>query len=291
MNDIIAVLDVSKCIDCRCCVISCKDEYALNDYAPFSAAMPFRGQKWVHIDKVERGTWPRVKASSLPILCVHCDDAPCVKAATGGAVYKRPDGIVIIDPVKSKGQKQIVDSCPYGVIFWNEEKEIPQKCTFCVHRLEKGELPRCMAACAGEAIKIGERSALMFTQGQIHWTEPEVLHPHLKTLPRVYYLGLPRAFITGALVDSKTGDCLEGADITLKGLGGTRTAKSDAFGDFWFDGLDAKVHNVDEHDQGATVAVDAEHVYELTITKGSKTKTMQVSLVTDTNLGANSAFE
>ena len=57
----------------------------------------------------------------MPVMCNHCDNAPCSGPGRRGAVYRRPDGIVIIDPVKAKGQKQIVDSCPYGAIFWNEE--------------------------------------------------------------------------------------------------------------------------------------------------------------------------
>ena len=60
---------------------------------------------------------------------MHCQDAPCVDAAIDGAVYRRDDGIVIIDPEKAKGQERIVNTCPYRVIFWNQELQIPQKCT------------------------------------------------------------------------------------------------------------------------------------------------------------------
>ena len=61
----------------------------------------------------------------MPVMCNHCDDAPCMKAAKNGAVRKRADGIVIIDPEKAKGQKKIMQACPYGAIFWNEEKQHP----------------------------------------------------------------------------------------------------------------------------------------------------------------------
>jgi Fe-S-cluster-containing dehydrogenase component len=68
-----------------------------------------------------------------------------------------PDGIVIIDPVKAKGQKAIVNSCPYRVIFWNAELEIPQKCTLCAHRLDEGEKqPRCVEACPTGALVFGD---------------------------------------------------------------------------------------------------------------------------------------
>ena len=77
--------------------------------------------------------------------------------AQNKAVYRRQDGIVMIDPVKAKGQKQIVTACPYRVIEWNEEKQIPQKCTFCAHLLDKGEKePRCVESCPTGALVFGD---------------------------------------------------------------------------------------------------------------------------------------
>jgi Fe-S-cluster-containing dehydrogenase component len=266
MSDYVAVIDVTKCVDCRSCVIQCKDEYALNDYPPYSTGMPFRGQKWIRVEPLERGRFPKTKFDSIPILCMQCDNPPCMAAATGGAIYKRPDGIVIIDPVKSKGQKQIVDSCPYGVIFWNDEREIPQKCTFCVHRLEKGQIPRCMQACPADAIRIGELPQIMKDAER---GDPVPLHPEYGTQNRVYYIGLPKTFIAGALVDSK-GECLEGADVTAKDTATgaiVANTRSNLFGDFWLDGLDVK------------------KTYEVAITSAGKTKTVSVSLDTDADLG------
>ena len=61
-----------------------------------------------------------MKVAFTAVPCMHCDDASCVKAAREGEIYKRPDGIVIIDPEKSKGRQDLVSSCPYRVIYWNE---------------------------------------------------------------------------------------------------------------------------------------------------------------------------
>jgi tetrathionate reductase subunit B len=265
VNGIVAVVDVTKCVNCRSCTVSCKDQYALNDYPPYSAGMPFRGQKWVRVEEIERGTFPKVKFSSMPIFCQMCDNAPCMAAATGGAIYKRPDGIVIIDPVKSKGQRQLVNSCPYGVIFYNEDADIPQKCTWCVQRLDKGENPRCMQACTGDAIHIGEVGIL----GDLIRQNARPLHPEYGALPRVAYIGLPKTFIAGALVDSK-GECLAGASVTATDTASKAVvamATSDFLGDFWLDGLEAKKS------------------YDVTITSAGKTKTISVSLDTDKNLG------
>ena len=246
MANYVAVVDVTKCIDCRSCVVSCKDEFALNDYPPYSAGMPFRGQKWIHIENLERGTYPKVIFESYPVLCMHCDNAPCIGAATGGAAYKRPDGIVIIDPVKSKGQQQIVNACPYGVISWNADAQIPQKCTLCAHRLDQGQTPRCMLACPAGAIQIGDYNQVMKGGAYLGLSkgQPTSYHPEYKTQNRVLYIGLPKTFITGALRDSN-GECLSGAVVTVTDtstktvVGGPQQQQttSDAFGDFWFDGL------------------------------------------------------
>ena len=79
-----------------------------------------------------------VEASFRPVMCNQCDDAPCISAAENGAISKREDGIVIIDPDKSKGQKQIVDACPYGAIYWNDDLDIPQAWPFDAHLLDSG---------------------------------------------------------------------------------------------------------------------------------------------------------
>ena len=183
------------------------------------------------MNPVERGKFPKVKVASIPTPCMHCDEAPCIKAATGGAIYKRPDGIVIIDPVKSVGQKQIVNSCPYGVIYWNNQLNIPQKCTLCAHRVDAGGDPKCVLSCPVNAMVFGEVEDLSKTPGAVP------LYPELGTKPRVYYIGLPKTFITGALVDSN-GESLAGADVKATDTATNQVAastKSDFWGDFRFE--------------------------------------------------------
>jgi len=132
------VIDVEKCENCNNCFLSCKDEHVDNDWPGYSAPQPNRGQKWINIHGKERGQYPFIDVAYLPVPCMHCANAPCIKAAKDGAIYKRPDGIIIIDPVKAKGQKKVINACPYGAIWWNEELEAPQKCTFCAHLLDDG---------------------------------------------------------------------------------------------------------------------------------------------------------
>ena len=123
------IVDVARCHDCNDCFLADKDEFVDNEFPPYSAAQPWHGHRWMNIKRKERGQYPLVETAYLPMPCMHCDAAPCLTA--DGAVYKRPDGLVIIDPVKAKGRKEIVASCPYSVIYWNEEKELAAE----VHRL------------------------------------------------------------------------------------------------------------------------------------------------------------
>ena len=142
------LIDISKCNGCYNCFLACRDEYYGNDYPAYSAAQPLNGQFWMQVKEVERGVYPKPKLSYIPTPCMHCESAPCLTAAKDGAVYRRDDSIVMIDPEKSQGQKDIVNACPYRVIYWNEEKQIPQKCTMCAHRLDEGEkMPRCVESC------------------------------------------------------------------------------------------------------------------------------------------------
>lgn len=230
------VIDLTKCVGCYNCQIACKDEHVDNDWMPIAKPQPNIGQFWMKVNESTRGTVPKVKLSYVPMPCVHCENAPCMAAATGGAIYRRPDGIVIIDPAKSAGQKQLVAACPYGAIYWNDALGIPQKCTMCAHLLDKGwKEPRCVDACPTRALTFGEESDLKDLLGKA-----EVFHPEYGTNPRVRYVRLPKRFIAGAIYDPKEDLCLEGADVTTTDLttGAVYTAKTDNYGDFWFEGLE-----------------------------------------------------
>ncbi|MBW1804186.1 MAG: oxidoreductase, partial [Deltaproteobacteria bacterium] len=168
-------------------------------------------------------------------------DATCITAATDDAVYRRPDGIVIIDPEKAKGQKDIVSGCPYRVIYWNEALNIPQKCTMCAHLLDQGwKEPRCVEACPTGALVFGDlddpKSDISLLKAS---QEAEALHAEFNLNPAVTYIGLPKRFIAGEVVLSdQPGECAEGIDVTLISGGQKMSVQTDNFGDFEFDGLE-----------------------------------------------------
>jgi Fe-S-cluster-containing dehydrogenase component len=236
------IIDVAKCHDCNNCFLACKDEFVGNDFPPHSSAQPRHGHRWFDILRQERGQYPQVDVSYLPLLCMHCDSASCLGDSSEEAVYKRDDGIVIIDPVRAKGRKDILDRCPYGVIWWNEEKAIPQKCTLCVHLLEDGwKAPRCVQACPTGALRI----VSIEDSEMRRLVEAEKLEPYLpqyQTEPRVHYANLYRyiaSFVAGSVALKDVDECADGAQITLKQLstGMIHVAKTNNYGDFKIDGL------------------------------------------------------
>lgn len=235
------IIDLAKCHDCNNCFLACKDEFVGNDWPPYSAAQPDKGHRWMNIMRQERGQYPKVDVAYLPLPCMHCDEAPCLKAAKGGAITKRKDGIVLIDPQKAKGQKGIVESCPYGAIYWNEKLAAPQKCTFCVHLLEDGwSVPRCVQACPTGAMRFVDDDAQL--KKLIASEKLEAYLPEHKTKPRVYYKNLYRytkCLVAGSVALADKDECAEGAKVSLyagrKKLDETTTNN---YGDFKFDGLD-----------------------------------------------------
>jgi Fe-S-cluster-containing dehydrogenase component len=218
-----------------------------NDWTPYAKPQPDPGQFWMKVTDIVRGTVPKVKVSYMLEICQHCDEAPCIPACGEQAIYKRADGIVIIDPEKCRGRKNCIEACPYGVIYFNDDLNIAQKCTMCAHILDgKGgkevpKVPRCVDLCPTGALTFGEEEDLKDLISQA-----EVLNPEAKTKPRVYYIGLPKRFVAGAVYDPEEDECLEGATVTLtdSGAGKKFTAKTDNFGDFWLNELKAGTYSL-----------------------------------------------
>jgi len=238
------IIDVALCDNCRLCFLAVKDEYVGNDFPGVSVAQPVLGHKWLDITRKERGTYPLVQARFLPVMCNHCDDAPCAKAAKNGAVSTRADGIVIIDPARSKGQKQIMQACPYGAISWNEERQIPQAWPFDAHLLDQGwTQTRAEQACpmgVFRTIRVEdeEMQRIQASEGL------EVLRPELGTRPRVYYKNLhliTTCFVGGTVVEHVDGieECADGAEVVVTKDGRqVGRATTDTFGEFVIDGLE-----------------------------------------------------
>ncbi|MBR2522286.1 MAG: carboxypeptidase regulatory-like domain-containing protein [Coriobacteriales bacterium] len=224
------VIDQARCNGCHGCQLACKDEHCGNDWMPYQKAQPETGHFWMKVEQTTHGQTPKVKVEYKPIMCMHCDDPKCM---LDDAVVKRDDGLVMIDPTKAEGRRDIMDACPYGVIYWNDEFNLPQKCDGCAHLVDAGEIPRCVDMCIPEAIRFGEEEDFADEIAQATQIIPED-----GCRPRVYYLNAPGLFIGGEVWDPIDDEIIKGAVATLTGADGfEQKVESDHWGDFWFRNL------------------------------------------------------
>lgn len=245
------VFDIARCNGCHNCQIACKDEHCGNDWAPYAAPQPDTGHFWMRVESYEHGQAPKVKVEYRPLMCNHCDDAACV-AVGGDCVYRREDGLVVIDPKKAVGRKDVVDACPYGRIYWNEELNIPQKCTGCAHLVDAGGVPHCVDLCATGALRFGEESDF---EGEL---EDAVCLTDSGSGARVYYTNLPKLFVAGEVWDPVSDEIIEGALVSLVGGDGCLfSTETNGFGDFWFKRLEAGSYHIEVRAEGyKPVALD-----------------------------------
>ncbi|OUL92850.1 4Fe-4S dicluster domain-containing protein [Paraburkholderia hospita] len=236
------VIKVGRCENCQNCVIAARDEHVGNDFPGYAAPADANADSPVRILRRVQGDAHMVETTYLPVMCNHCDEAPCMKVG-GDAIRKRADGIVIIDPDKARGRKDIVKSCPYKAIVWNEELQLPQIWIFDAHLLDQGwPQPRCQQSCPTdvfETVKLDD--AAMAEKARREGLKG--LRPNLGTKPRVWYSGLERweACFIGGSVSAQIADvveCVTDASVALY-VGSQKVAEtvSDGFGDFRFGGL------------------------------------------------------
>ncbi len=237
------VIDVAKCFNCNGCALACHDEYYGNEFPGYAAEMQKHQHRWINILSRETGQMPMVEVSYLPVMCNHCDNPPCMKVAKNGAVVKRDDGIVLIIPEKARGQREIVDACPYKVAFWNEEKQLPQAWPFDAHLLDQGwTKTRGSQMCSTQAMRTlhvtdEEMQELVKSEGL------EVLNPEFGAKPRIYYRNLARffsVFIGGALTVEVAGVVECAAEVSVRLMQGGKLVgetQSDTYGEFRFSNL------------------------------------------------------
>jgi hypothetical protein len=131
-----------------------------------------------------------------------------------------------------------LSACPYeNVIYFNDDLNIAQKCTFCAHLIDRGWTEtRCSDACPTGAFTFGDDSDPAIAAKM---ASAQLLKPELPTRPRVYYLNLPQKWIAGAVFDPQADECLEGVTVTATSAatGEKLSAVTDNYGDFWLKGL------------------------------------------------------
>jgi len=232
MKNYVMIIDMDRCNQCYACVLACKDEHFGNDFLPVTFGIQELGEDWVKMHIEERGSGSKVRVNCWPELCHHCAEPSCMKKSN--AVYKREDAIVIIDQEKAKGEKKLLDACPFRAIAWNEEKGVPQKCTLCAHLLDAGEpAPRCVEACPNGALLFGDLGDPKSDVAKAVRANSELKGQG----GAVRYYNRPGRFIAGSIYLSET-QAAVGARVRLSENGKDITQTvTNGFGDFVFNNL------------------------------------------------------
>ncbi|MDE3077382.1 MAG: 4Fe-4S dicluster domain-containing protein [Chloroflexota bacterium] len=194
------VIDLKRCIGCYGCVIACKEEHGTPP-----------GIFFTRVYDEESGTFPRVKKRFIPVLCNHCQNAPCEQVCPTGATYRTAEGAVLVDARKCIGCRYCFVACPYnnrlfvkkGLLngYFGEPTPFEEvkyrgyvegtvvKCTFCSHRVRDGRMPACVEACLAGARVFGDlddsESEVSRLVLERNGYQPQA---ELGTDPSVYYL-------------------------------------------------------------------------------------------------------
>ncbi len=162
------VIDLTRCVGCNACAAACKQ---VNSTPP--------GVFWSKVLLYETGDYPQARLRFLPMLCMHCQEAPCLEACPTGATYRGEGGLVLVDDDRCVGCRYCMMACPYEARTYNstrpreyypgqgrtefeEMSDEPhpkgaiEKCTFCAPRLREGKLPACVVTCPSEARIFGD---------------------------------------------------------------------------------------------------------------------------------------
>ena len=172
------LIDLRICIGCHACSVACKAEYDV----PLGK---FRDT----VKYLEEGTYPKAKRHFVPVLCNHCEDAPCLNACPTQAIKRLPNGEVVIDEGDCNVNRFCQAACPYGAIYIDPEKNAAQKCTFCEHRTAVGMEPACVQACPTGSRVFGDLDDPNSAIGRkVRENEVRRWKEELGTSPRVFYV-------------------------------------------------------------------------------------------------------
>ncbi len=200
------VADVSKCDpECTICEEACADENNLPRYeGKLSRYNPY----WLRIVEAKQEvTGVDTDEITLPVMCQMCDKPPCTHVCPTKASFIRDDGLVMIDEHRCIGCRYCVIACPYRVRYmifkdtpddqWTNHKVpklmrgVASKCTFCVHRIDDGKLPRCVVDCPEGALTFGDRNDPESEVAELLMPGTStVLRPNLELGVNVFYLNL-----------------------------------------------------------------------------------------------------
>ena len=216
------VIDASKCIDCKGCMVACK---VANDVPDD------QWRNWIK-DKpgvIEPGKLTH-STKFQPGACMHCDKPTCVEACPTGATYKdAATGEVVIDAALCIGCGNCIPACPYDARYRNEITRKADKCNYCPERRAHGLLPACVDTCPTKARVFGDINDPESEAGRLYLKNKAKLTlvtAKTDTKPNMFYLGDPgprdwggEAVVPASMVAMKASAPFIKGIVGLSGLG------------------------------------------------------------------------
>jgi anaerobic dimethyl sulfoxide reductase subunit B (iron-sulfur subunit) len=135
--------DSSSCSGCKACQVACKDRHDLKTGLLWRRVYEVTGGDWIRMGEAWQS---RVFTYNISISCNHCEKPICAYVCPAGAISKREDGIVLINPDRCIGCRYCSWACPYDAPQYDARAGIMTKCDFCVEDLDIGLMPVCVAA-------------------------------------------------------------------------------------------------------------------------------------------------
>jgi molybdopterin-containing oxidoreductase family iron-sulfur binding subunit len=205
----VMVIDLGACIGCDTCTVACKQENNLPSGVSWNQLVRINSTPLENGSQNSGGIYPNLKQDFLPLSCQHCANGPCVDVCPTSATYRRPeDGIVMQDPSLCIGCRYCMVVCPFtSVRIYSDSQptfSLPfptggnpighrantvEKCTFCIHRLLRGQQPACVEACPTQARKFGDLNDPESDVSELLRTNPHFrLLLDKATEPSIFYL-------------------------------------------------------------------------------------------------------
>ena len=170
-------IDTKKCVGCSDCVVACQTE----NNVPIGYC-----RDWV-VEAMD-GTYPNLELEIRSERCNHCKTSPCVRCCPTGASHYEAGGIVTVNSGECIGCGACIESCPYDARYSHPDGYV-DKCTFCIHRVEKGQKPACVSVCPTNCMYFGDlEDPQSDVSKALKNRKYKVLAPEAGTNPHIFYL-------------------------------------------------------------------------------------------------------